>query len=282
MTHALPLCCSPEAFALLAAQTHTIESPDGLLAGAVAIAMHQRPRADIAQTDRLIQGYADIVRKRVRGSQPQALLAHLHEYLFDELGFAGNRDDYYNPCNSYLPAVLQTKRGLPITLSLVYKLVATRIGLRVHGIGLPGHFMVAVEADDVSAPAVILIDPFSGGRVMHVDEIHARLSDSFGQELELTQDMFRPVTNLHWLTRMLQNLLHVFGRGDRFSDVAAMLELEMLLWPKQNHLQRDLGLVLARIGMSRPASTLLGDYLKNNPHDPQEVDLKQLLAVLKT
>jgi regulator of sirC expression with transglutaminase-like and TPR domain len=282
MRPALPLCSSPAAFGLLSEQIRSLESTEALLAGAVAISMHQMPNVSLAQVDKTIQGYADNVRKRVRGCQPQALLAHLHEYLFDELGFTGNRDDYYNARNSYLPAVLETKRGLPITLSLLYKLVGRRLGIRVHGIGLPGHFLVAVETGETANPSVMLVDPFNSGHVITPDEVHERLRENFGPELELTEDMFRPVSNIHWLTRMLQNLLHVFGRHDRFADVAAMLEMEMLLWPKQCHLQRDLGLVLARIGMSRPASAWLCSYLASNPDDPQEVDLKQLLAVLET
>src|SRR5687768_11902139 len=126
----LPMCCASRAFHLLARQLPTINSPDALLNGAIAISMHQMEDVDPAEVDTTIQQYADAVRARVRGSQPQALLAHLHEHLFDELGFTGNTEDYYNTANSYLPAVLATRRGLPITLSLVYKLVAERVGLR--------------------------------------------------------------------------------------------------------------------------------------------------------
>jgi regulator of sirC expression with transglutaminase-like and TPR domain len=82
------------------------------------------------------------------------------------------------------------------------------------------------------------------------------------------------------LTRILQNLLHIFGSNRQYADVAAILEMEMVLWPNQGHLQRDLALVLARIGMSRPASVWLDTYLRNNPDDPQRTDLKQLLEVL--
>jgi regulator of sirC expression with transglutaminase-like and TPR domain len=81
---------------------------------------------------------------------------------------------------------------------------------------------------------------------------------------------------------MLQNLLHVFGGAGQYADVAAMLEMEMILWPEQAHLQRDLALVLARIGLSQPASLWLDKYLKDNPNDPQRGDLKQLLEVLNT
>ena len=275
-TQQLPLCCAPSAFHLMSRQVEAIHSPDALLAGAVAVSLHQLESVSPERADKTIQSYADAIRKRVRGPQVQAVIAHLHEYLFDEVGFAGNEDDYYNPGNSYLPTVLETKRGLPITLSLIYKLVAERVGLRVHGVGLPGHFMVAVETED----SAMLIDPFSAGRMLTAAEAQERVREAFGPEMEWSDELLQPVTNLHWLTRMLQNLLHVFSASGRYADVAAMLELEMLLWPKQTHLQRDLALVLARIGLSQPASIWLDRYLKSNPNDPQRTDLKQLLDVL--
>ncbi len=186
------------------------------------------------------------------------MLAHLHEFLFEEQGFGGDNEDYYNPLNSYLPAVLERKKGLPITLSLVYKIVAERLGLRAWGIGLPGHFMVGLEMDGQQ----MLIDPFARGRILTPDETHERLQEMFGAEVEWSEDLLRPASNRHWLTRMLQNLLNIFGGSGHYSDVAAVLEMEMLLWPEQSHLQRDLGLVLARCGLSQPASIWLDRYLQ--------------------
>ena len=113
----------------MAKQLSSINSPKSLLHGAVAIARHQLDGTNVRDTEQRIKTLADTVRSRVRGSQPQALLAHLHHVLFDEEGFIGNSEDYYNPSNSYLPAVLEMKRGLPITLCMIYKLVADRLGL---------------------------------------------------------------------------------------------------------------------------------------------------------
>ena len=278
MSATLPLCCCPPAFNLLARQVPVINSPDALLHGAVAIAMHQMEGMDVAKVDATLQGYADTVRSRVRGRQPQALLAHLHEFLFEEQGFEGNTDDYYNPANSYLPAVLETKRGLPITLSLVYKIVAERLGMRAWGVGLPGHFLVGLEVD--GSPT--LVDPFAAGRLLTPEEAHARLQELFGPEVQWSEELLRPASNRHWLTRILQNLLNVFGSTNRFADVAAVLELEMVLWPDQSHLQRDLGLVLARCGLSQPASIWLDRYLQTNPNDPQTTQIRELLQVLTT
>jgi regulator of sirC expression with transglutaminase-like and TPR domain len=277
----LPICASPEAFDLLKRQVDSIDSPDALLNGAVAISMHQLGDAvNPAKVDAKLQGFADRIRARVRGSQPQAVMAHLHQFLFEEKQFRGNTDDYYNPQNSYLPSVLRTKQGLPITLSLIYKLVAERLGLRCWGVGLPGHFLVGVQ--DAGSESMALVDPFTAGRVLSPQEAHDRMKEMFGPEVEWSDELLRPASNRHWLTRMLQNLLNVFGSAGNFNDVAAVLEMEMLLWPEHSHLQRDLGLVLARCGHSRPASIWLDSYLQQNPDDPQKKQLKELLDVLGT
>lgn len=276
MNASLPSCCSPAAFNLLSSQSRMLESSDALLHGAVAIAMHQFPAIDAGAVDATLQRYADTVRERVRGSQPQAMLAHLHEFLFDQEGFIGDTDDYYNPLNSYLPSVLERKRGLPITLGLLYRLVADRLGLRSWGVALPGHFLVGVQIEQ----GPMLVDAFSGGRIVTPEEAMDRMRQTYGPEAEWSEELLKPASNRHWLTRMLQNLLNIFSEAGQYGDVAAVLEMEMVLWPQQTHLQRDLGLVLARCGMSEPASVWLGRYLKSNPDDPQTSQLRELLQVL--
>ncbi len=277
-----PLCCKPLAYRLLNRQLSTVASSDGLLSGALAIAMHEVPGVKVEGVRADLQVIADRVRSRVRGSQRQALLAHLHEVLFEEDGFRGDEADYYNPTNSYLPAVLASHRGLPIALSLVYKLVADRLGLPCWGVGLPGHFLVGVnDAPAGATPHAILVDCFNGGRLLSEDDARDQVAAQFGPDVEWNDDVLRPISHRQWLTRMLQNLLNLFGAQDRFADVAAMLEMEMLLWPDQPQLQRDLALVLARCGHSRPAGIWLERYLRGNPDDPQTSELQQLRDVLR-
>ena len=272
-----PICCESRAYQLLASHIASINSPDALLGGAVAISMHAVANTDLAGVDAQLQKYADIVRSRVRGHQPQAVIAHLHDVLFEKEGFAGNSDDYYNTANNFIPCVLQSKRGLPITLSLIYKNVASRLGLRAYGVNLPGHFLIGLE-EGRGEP--LLIDAFARGRIINRDEAHERLRQIFGEEVEWSDDLLKPASNRLWLTRMLQNLLNTYGSMGQYAQVAAMLEMEMLLWPGESRLQRDLALVLARCGLSEPARQWLDRYLKGNPDDPQKRDLKQLLEVL--
>lgn len=253
-----------------------IETPAALIEGAVAIARHAMPDANVESAKHALVELARKLRTRVRGSQTQALVAHLHELLFVEESFVGNTLNYHDPANSYLPCVLETRRGLPITLSLIYRVVGERAGLRVRGIGLPGHFCAGVECDG----SLLVVDPFYAGRVLSSADALERIRDTYGAEVEWNDELLRPVSNRHWLTRIMQNLLHTFSERDQLSDVAAMLEMEILLWPEQHHLQRDLALVLARSGKVDHASRWLGSYLAANPADPQREDLEQLLQAM--
>jgi len=116
------------------------------------------------------------VLRPVDAERVEPLLAHLHATLFDEEGYRGNTEDYYHPYNSYLPAVMETRHGLPITLTLLYKAVAERLGLRVEGINAPGHFMGAVRRDARDEGAgVLLVDAFDGGRMLSRDEALERV-----------------------------------------------------------------------------------------------------------
>jgi len=147
--------------------------------------------------------------------------------LFEEAGFVGNAEDYYNPLNSYVPAVLASKRGLPITLSLIYKVVAKRVGLDVVGVNAPLHFMAAVRDGEKR----LLIDPFFGGRALSEGEALSRLDEIAGSPVPRTDDMLPIATHRQWIARMLQNLINVFAHVGLDNEMKAMLELRRLLDP---------------------------------------------------
>lgn len=279
MNPQLPICCSQRACEALQQQLPVLETPAGLIRAAVAIALHQMgDAAELVHTETTLAGYATTIAGRVRGAQAQGVFAHLHEFLFEEQNFTGNSQDYYNPLNSYLPHVLQSHVGLPISLCMLYKAVAEKLGLRVWGLGLPGHFLAGTEINGNT----VYIDAFNGGRLVTVEEARQRMQAQFGKELQWSSAFLDPVNNRYWLTRVLQNLISAFGREGSYVDVAAVLEMEMLLWPAEPRLQRDLALVLARIGRSDSASEWLDYYLHNNPGDPNRGELRQLLSTLST
>lgn len=278
LIRSLPVCCNPTAFEWFKRVIPQIDSTDALLSGSLAIARLGMFDFDPEKVDRTLQKMADCVRSRVKSRNQKALLAHLHNVLFDEKDFAGNTDDYYNIANNFVPAVLETKRGLPVTLAIVYKTVAERIGLCVYGINLPGHFLAGVKLDESD---LIIIDPFRRGNIVSKNEAEKIARQIFGDGIEIDENIFKPTSTRIWLTRILQNLLNKFGQNGKYIEVAGILEMEMLLWPREVNLQRDLGLIYARAGLSRQAALWLASYLSLNPCDPQRDDIEKLIDVLE-
>jgi len=220
-----PLHCRRQAHELFRAQVGNLDAPGALLRAAVAISMHELADADPAAVEARIEEYAARVCERVKTGEARAYLAHLHAVLFDEEGFCGEEASYDDPQNSYIPVVLERKRGLPIALTLVYKEVGERVGLAVEGVNAPGHFLAAVETDGRR----MLVDPFGAGRVLTRDEAFARIARVSGRTLPADDGLLRPASPRQWLARMIQNLLHTFSQRDRDRDVAAMIELRDLL-----------------------------------------------------
>jgi regulator of sirC expression with transglutaminase-like and TPR domain len=218
--------CRRPAFDLFSAQLRRLDAPECLLRAAIAISMHELDAVEPNAVEAEIQGIADAIRARLRSDDPQAILAHAHGVLFDEMGFRGDERDYYHPRNSYVPAVLERRRGLPITLTLIYKSVLERLGLRVHGIAAPAHFIAAVEAGP-GAPT--LIDPFFRGRAVNPDEAARRAEQVLGQQVDDPHAVLPRATHRDWIMRMLQNLQGSFARAGRTEDLAAMLELRAIL-----------------------------------------------------
>jgi regulator of sirC expression with transglutaminase-like and TPR domain len=221
----LPVTCHVGAYELFAAQMPALDTTDGLLRAAVAVSMHAFDDVDPDDIDQRLSALAARVRSRLRGKSVQATLAHLHQVLFEEEGFSGNMHDYYHPLNSHLPAVLESRRGIPITLALVYKVVAERVGLVVDGINAPGHFLARVQVDR----AGMIVDPFFRGTVLTDEEAYRRMEKATRRQVPRSADFLRAATHYEWISRILANLRHIFAAHRRTEDLAAMDELSGLL-----------------------------------------------------
>lgn len=233
-----PAYCRQKAYLAFAEQLPLLGTTRGLFRAAFAIAQHERPTADVDQSEHVVASLAEAICRRVHSANPQARLAHLHDVMFELIGFRGNTTDYYDPANSYLPDVLRTRRGLPITLVLVYKCVAERVGLRVQGINSPGHFLAAVETDGsamaggagaASGSSRMYVDPFYGGELLHEPEVFRRINESTGKEMTPSSRLLAAATGEQWIARMLANLQATFATLGRERDLLAMQELQSLL-----------------------------------------------------
>ena len=220
-----PAVCRPKAFWLFAQQLPHLSTTEGLWKAASAVAMHVLDPCEIADIDRCFETLAERVRRGARSGRPLSTFTHLHHVLFDLEGFSGNFDEYYLSLNSFLPSVLETRRGLPIILALIYKVVAERVGLPVEGINAPGHFLTRIQVDGKWH----LIDPFFHGQLLTPDEALARVAELTSRTVAGIDRYLPPATHHQWLARILNNLQGVFTTEGRPSDLAAMLELQTLL-----------------------------------------------------
>jgi regulator of sirC expression with transglutaminase-like and TPR domain len=224
--------CRPEAAAALREALPALSTLRGLVRAATALCVHTDPTARGDDVMARLLALADQVRRRVKSGRRDALVAHAHDVLFGDQGFRGNRDEFYDPRNSHLPWVLAQRRGIPITLTLVYKAVLETLGVPVAGIGAPGHFLARVEVEGKPA----LIDPFHGGIELSLEEVRRRSEETLGRPLPTEAALLPAVDHAAWLRRMLRNLQEAHRRQGVERDRHAMQELELVL---DRHLRSD-------------------------------------------
>ncbi|HEX3727563.1 MAG TPA: transglutaminase-like domain-containing protein [Pirellulales bacterium] len=208
----------------------------------------------LMEIDRL--GVACSDRVATRNSLGERLHA-VSEFLYDIEGFHGNRDDYYEPENSYLNQVLARRRGIPISLGILYMAVAARTGMRMFGLNTPGHFMIAACA----AGQMCYVDPFSGGDVLDRRGCEERIAQMVGRSDALCDEHFRPASPLDIVARVLRNLKAAFAMRNDWSSVLEVQRRLAALLPQIPQERRDLGLVYLRLGQPTKALHVLEPYL---------------------
>lgn len=228
---------------------------------ALAIAEEEYPDLDTPAYLRRIAALAGEVEAGLAAPRTAAgVLRRLRAVLFEEHGFRGNDDAYYDPRNSFLNEVLDRRLGIPITLSVLYMEVAGRVGLTLQGVGFPGHFLVK----HVSGGREIFIDPFHRGEILSADDCRQRLQQA-SPKRALDPRWLDAVSPRQIIGRMLHNLKKIYVEtGD---DVRALWVTDRLvmLAPGDPVERRDRGLVEARLGGIAAAVEDLEAYLAAAP-----------------
>ncbi|HET7006423.1 MAG TPA: tetratricopeptide repeat protein [Candidatus Binatia bacterium] len=257
-----------------------IERPDeriDLGRAALTIALADYPDLDIASYLKRIDDLAVQVSQR---SGPEAdifrSIAALNYVLFKEQGFRGNRDEYYDPKNSFLNEVLDRKRGLPITLSILYMEVGQRNGLAVEGVGFPGHFLVKT----ISEGQEIVIDPFNAGDVKSYEALQAMLDQFHGGRVRLHRDFLAALPKKQILKRMLTNLKAIYGRGGELVKLLAVLDRLIILDPCSVEDVRDRGSVYLRLDCHGQAKDDFETYLRLAPDAKDAAAIREQLVEL--
>jgi regulator of sirC expression with transglutaminase-like and TPR domain len=259
-----------------------------LLEAAVAVAQDEIPRLDVQGVLAHIDTLAARLRARMQASMQSDAPAMqrvrlLNDYFFKELGFAGNVNHYYDRRNSLLPHVLQTRRGIPLTLALLYIELAQALGLQAQGISFPGHFLVKLHL-----PAgEVVIDPFNG-RSLGREDLEEWLQPVRNQRGLVGDDeaplglFLQPAPPRDILARLLRNLKEIHHTNSDWPRLAAVLRRLCILLPDAWEHQRDLALVLEQLGERETAVQALALYLRQRPTAEDAVALRLQLQAWQT
>jgi regulator of sirC expression with transglutaminase-like and TPR domain len=254
-----------------------------LLEAAVSLAQDEYPDLDVQQ----VLGDVDQLLARIKRRLPadaSALqkLRLLNQFFFHDLSFGGNVNDYYDPDNSYLNAVLRTRRGIPITLAVLWLELASGLGLNARGVAFPGHFMVKVNLPK----GQVVIDPFSGQSLSR-EELAERL-EPFRQR-SVSADDFEVPIGLYLkssppreiITRMLRNLKDIHKTQEDLPRLLAVMDRLIVLQPEGWTEYRDRALVWAALGDEEHAVADLETYL-THAEDALDIDaMAERLAQLR-
>jgi regulator of sirC expression with transglutaminase-like and TPR domain len=267
-----------QSFTALVGPAHEDASID-LAAGALSIARTEYPLLDAAYYLACLEDLASRVRSRMRMSPTaRETIALLNRVLFDEEGLRGNRDNYYDPRNSFLNDVLDRKLGIPITLSLIYMEVARRVGFPIAGTGMPGHFLLK-HYDAMSGE--ILIDPFNRGRIVSSVDCQRRLDEIYSGRVELKPEFTQAVTHRGILTRVLNNLRQIYFTRHNMPKGLVVLDLLLAIPPQCPDLLRERGLVRLNLEQYLGAAQDLGRYLQWQPEAADADDVRETLDMLR-
>jgi len=233
-----------------------------LARAALAIARWEYPALEVDAYVERLDGLARGVDGPRRSTDPLGRLHRLREYLFVEQGFAGNREEPYDPRNSFLNDVLDRRKGIPITLSLVLMEVGKRLGLAVEGIGLPGHFIAGARFGD----SQILLDPFNAGALLTPEACEELVGRALGRQLRLKPEHFAPVSRRRFLARMLANLKGIYWQREAWDRVVGVIDRLLVLDPKAAGEWRDRGFAWTNLGEIRRGLVDLERYLTEFPN----------------
>jgi len=253
-----------------------------VLEAALAVAQDEVPDLDVQGVLAAIDALAERLRRRIPAdAMPLARVRLLNHFYFRELGFAGNVNDYYDRRNSYLHEVLRTRRGIPITLALLYVEFAAQIGLHANGLAFPGHFLVKLHLEGGSCPGDVVIDPFDGRSLSRAD-LEERLAPYRRQQggdapawplgVYLQAAAPRAV-----IARLLRNLKEIHRAARDWPRLLAVLHRLVTLLPQDWDERRDRALVLAELGRADLACADLNAYLVHAPRAPDLAAMRELL-----
>lgn len=206
---------------------------------------------------------------------PTYLISMLNEHLFENLGFSGDDDDYYNPKNNFLNEVIDKKMGLPITISILYTEIAKFIGLELKIVGFPGHVLVKYNEE-------MILDPYYDGRLLDLDDLQEILDTNFDGGMEFKPEFLDEVNDEQIIIRLTRNLKNSYVQSFVYDKALRCVNMVLAMEPESPEDIRDKGILEDRLQNPQIALKYLNKYLEINPN-AEDVDfILELIRSIKT
>ena len=260
-----------------------VSGPDddiSLAEAALLIAGHGYPDLNVAAYLSRIEELAYMLRLRIDEdhSIPERISV-LNQFLFGELGFAPNSDDYYDPRNSFLNEVLERRVGIPITLSVIYMELGRKVGLPLQGVSFPGHFLVKCAAPE----GAVVLDPYSGGISLGLQDLQKRLREVQGGEVSraIVAELLVSASNKEIIVRLLRNLKAIYLREHNLDKALPIMNWIIATLPEQVPELRDRGMIYQELECPRAALTDFENYLTLSPASEDAGDIRARIIELR-
>jgi len=190
---------------------------------------------------------------------PTYRISILNEYLFEQYGFKGDTEDYYNPKNNFLNEVIEKKSGIPITLSIIYSEVAKHIGLDLRIVGFPSHVIVKYNKE-------IILDPFNGGKLLKIENLKEILDRNFDGQVEFLPEFLNEINEEKILIRLIRNLKNSYVQSYSYEKAMRCTKMILGIDPNSPEEIRDKGILEERFLNHDAALQLLDQYLELMPN----------------
>ena len=233
-----------------------------LARAALLIAAESNPQMDVDGHIHTLDSWAEQLRARLQPDWNNLQkLARLRSFLYEDLRFRGDQEDYYSPTNSMLNEVMERRLGVPLTLSIIFMELGWRIGIPFEGVGFPGHFLVRLTGE----PRDLLLDPYRDGMSVHEEDCRRMLEEISGGKLELRGDHLNSVSKHDMIVRLLMNLKGAYLRANDDEGALAAVDRLLVIHPDDVEEVRDRGLLLYRLRRWGAALDSLATYLAARP-----------------
>lgn len=209
--------------------------------------------------------------KEISNTRPTQIIAAMNNQLYKIENFKGNRDDYYNPSNSFLNIVLKRKLGIPITLSILYIRIAQLLKFELHPINFPSHFLVKHVLDGENND--IIIDPYNEGRIMDDYSLKQLLDQTYPKlDVPLTRNFVEKSSDARVIIRMLNNLKSSYFECNDIGNAELVNEMALKIDKNEQYGIRDRGMISFKRNKNQEALSHFNQYIEKFP-EAEDIDM---------